>query len=144
MNHFITIKQNSKNIVNDILNVTQAHPYYTQQLAFYTWERMKLYNDWDSAVLNAIDQIITIHNLDYDRIWATLNRTDMKTMIGLAFSDLPLLSDEFAQLFNTGSTSTTYSAISRLMLKGYVSQTDHGYEIEDPFFKKWIISRRRD
>lgn len=142
LNHFTLIISESEEVVDDILNITRAHPYYTQQLAFYVWERLLLYNEVNATVQNAIDQILTVHSLDYDRIWGMLNRTDMQLLIGLAHSKLPPLSEEFARLFKTGSSSTTYSAISRLMSKGYISQTDNGYEIEDPFFKRWIINSR--
>ena len=38
-------------------------------------------------------------------------------------------------------TSTVYSAVNRLMKKGYVIK-DNTYEIEDPFFKRWIVKNR--
>jgi len=142
MEHFRSVSKDAESISDNILKFTHAHPYYTQQLAFYVWERMKIYGDTEREVQNAIDQIITIHNLDFDRIWATLNRTDMKILVGMAYSSLLPLSNDFARSYKTGSTSTTYSALSRLISRGYVLQTNHGYEIEDPFFKQWIISRR--
>jgi len=143
-NHFRSILKKSEAIAKEILDLTQAHPYYTQQLAFYVWERSILNNDVDVTVQQAIDQIMVVHDLDYDRIWGSLNRTDMQLLIGLACSDKPPLSEEFARLFKTGSTSTTYSAIARLISKGYIVQTDKGYGIEDPFFKQWIINRRNN
>ena len=36
------------------------------------------------------------------------------------------------------ATSTSFSGIKRLMKAGYVIRLDD-YEIEDPFFKEWII-----
>ena len=36
------------------------------------------------------------------------------------------------------ATSTTFSAIKRLMKAGYVIRVED-YETEDPFFKTWII-----
>ena len=35
-------------------------------------------------------------------------------------------------------TSTIYSSIKKLMKKGFLIK-ENGYEIEDPFFKQWII-----
>jgi hypothetical protein len=35
-------------------------------------------------------------------------------------------------------TSTIYSALKRLQKDGYVIYSDH-YEIEDPFFKEWVL-----
>lgn len=37
-------------------------------------------------------------------------------------------------------TSTAYSSIKRLIKKGFVIQTDH-YEIEDPFFRRWLLEK---
>jgi hypothetical protein len=36
-------------------------------------------------------------------------------------------------------TSTVYSALKRLQKDGFVIYTDR-YELEDPFFKQWILS----
>jgi len=143
-NHFGAILKHPEAISKEILDITQAHPYYTQQLAFYVWERAVLTTDEHVKVQSAIDQILMVHNLDYDRIWGSLNRTDMQLLIGLACSDKLPLSEEFSRLFKTGSTSTTYSAIYRLISKGYLDQTNKGYKIEDPFFKQWIIKRRNN
>ncbi len=35
-------------------------------------------------------------------------------------------------------TSTTTSAVLRLSKKGYIFRNDK-YEVEDPFFRKWIL-----
>ena len=47
-----------------------------------------------------------------------------------------------ARAANIGPASTVFSSLKRLMQTGNVIKTEHGYEIDDPFFKKWIIGRR--
>ena len=37
-------------------------------------------------------------------------------------------------------TSTTFSVLKKLMKQGYVIKTDQ-YEIEDPFFKRWVANK---
>jgi AAA+ ATPase superfamily predicted ATPase len=41
-----------------------------------------------------------------------------------------------------GPASTVYSSLKRLMITGCVIKTNNGYELDDPFFKRWIIQRR--
>ena len=41
-----------------------------------------------------------------------------------------------------GAASTVFSSLKRLMLNGNVIKTEKGYEVDDPFFKQWIIDRR--
>jgi hypothetical protein len=78
----------------------------------------------------AIDHIVTTHGLDFERLWMNFNRTNKWILQHLA-SEKPLQSGEYR-------TSTIYSALKRLQKDGYVIYSDH-YELEDPFFKAWIL-----
>ena len=69
--------------------------------------------------------------MDFERLWLSFNRTDRFIMQSLSKNNNPLQNRQFA-------TSTTFSAIKRLMKSGYVIRVTD-YEIEDPFFKSWII-----
>lgn len=129
-------------ISNAILNITASHPYYTQQLAFYVWELLNNLPQNQKPVEEAVSEIIRQHDMDYERLWNTLNRTDMKNLIGLSVSGISPLSMEFSNKFFTGASSTVFSSLKRLMMSGLVIKTSSGYEIDDPFFKRWIIQRR--
>ena len=71
-----------------------------------------------------------------------LNRTDMKVLIGMTKSENSPLSDQFLQNNNIGSSSTAYSSMLRLLNKGFINKSKEGYEIDDPFFRNWIIQKR--
>ena len=108
-------------IVDEILSFTGLHPYYTQQLSAQVWEIMTYDQHFDNVV----------HDLDFERLWLSFNRTDRFIMQSLSNNKNPLQNRQMA-------TSTTFSAIKRLMKAGYVIRVED-YEIEDPFFKTWII-----
>lgn len=118
---------------DEILDYTDCHPYYTQQLAANVWQNKILQPDTENPVKTAIQQIITTHDLDYERLWANFNKTNKWIMQQLALEQ-PLQTGEHR-------TSTIYSALKRLQTDGYVIYSDK-YEIEDPFFKEWINSKR--
>ena len=120
----------SVKLANRILNYTLCHPYYSQQLASGVWQVGMLQPETDDPVDKAIRQIVTSHSLDYERLWMNFNRTNKWIMQRLA-TDAPLQSGEYR-------TSTIYSALKKLQKDGYVIYTDH-YEIEDPFYRQWII-----
>jgi len=61
-------------------------------------------------------------------------------LIELAFEQTGLLSVPFLNK-NTSAPSTIYSSLKRLTEKGILIKTDK-YEIDDPFFKKWIVNKR--
>lgn len=119
-------------IVDEILSFTGLHPYYTQQLSAQIWEMMTYDRIFEDVFHKAVNAIIQAHDLDFERLWLNFNRTDRFVMLTLSKNMNPLQNRFVA-------TSTTFSAIKRLMKAGYVIRLED-YEIEDPFFKTWIIN----
>jgi hypothetical protein len=127
---------------DEILAITAGHPYYTQQLAFVAWDRLKAKAGAITAVNYAAGELIRMHDIDYERMWFNFNKTDKKLLIGLAFSDDSPLSDTFGRQWDIGATSTVFSSLKRLMSSGFVTRVDKNYEIDDPFFRMWLRERR--
>jgi AAA+ ATPase superfamily predicted ATPase len=129
----LPIKEQTKldSIVDEILTFTNLHPYYTQQLSAQVWEMVSYDNLVDGVVCEAISKIVRTHDLDFERLWLNFNRTDRSIMMSLSKGVNPLQNRQVA-------TSTSFSGIKRLMKVGYVIRVND-YEIEDPFFKEWII-----
>lgn len=117
-------------LANRILDYTGCHPYYTQQLASNVWQIKMLQPEEEHIIEAAIERIVTTHSLDYERLWMNFNRTNKWILQKLA-SDGILQTGEHR-------TSTIYSALKRLQRDGYVIYSNR-YEIEDPFFREWII-----
>ncbi|MDP1995041.1 MAG: ATP-binding protein [Ignavibacteria bacterium] len=137
-----TVTVNFEETVKGILDITKAHPYYTQQLAFTVWELLKDAREIENPVEQAVEEIIRYHDMDYERLWNTINRTDMKILIGMSLSESTPLSSEFSKKYFAGASSTIFSGLKRLALTGLVIKSKFGYEIDDPFFKRWIKNRR--
>ena len=122
--------KNFGDLAGRILDYTDCHPYYSQQLAANVWQIGVLQPDTSDPVQSAINHIVTTHGLDYERLWMNFNKTN-KWILQRLSSGKTLQSGEYR-------TSTIYSALKRLQKEGYVIYTDH-YEMEDPFFKEWIV-----
>ena len=133
--------KNSDLISDEILNFTDGHPYYTQQLAYTTWNILDHEHQTLRPVEQAIAETVQIHDFDYERLWATIINTDKKTLTHLAQHNNNLVGP-LSNAANMGAASTVFSSLKRLMLNGNVIKTEKGYEVDDPFFKQWIIDRR--
>lgn len=118
-------------IIKEILSFTNFHPYYTQQLSAQVWEMMTYDHLYEGVVSEAISKIVRTHDLDFERLWLYFNRTDRSIMISLSKGVNPMQNRQMA-------TSTSFSAIKRLMKAGYIIKVND-YEIEDPFFREWIL-----
>ena len=78
-----------------------------------------------------MDGIIETHDLNYERLWLNFNKTDKYVMVAVSQGNNPTQDRKLP-------TSTTTSAVLRLSKKGYIFRNDK-YEVEDPFFRKWIL-----
>jgi hypothetical protein len=139
---FSPVSDKKKEISENIIRITDAHPYYTQQMAFTVWENLTRTGYQEKIVDIAADEIVRSHDNDYERIWNSFNRTDMLVLAGLAAGGQSPLSDEFSRRFGTGAASTVFSTLQRLNRKGVLLKEDSVYRIDDPFFRLWIIYRR--
>jgi hypothetical protein len=124
-------QKEKEKIANEILRFTNVHPYYSQQLAAATYNIIMYSHPSEDAVSEAIKQQVDEHDLDYERLWISMKRTDRKILTLLARKTNPLTDRSLP-------TSTTFSAIKRLVKQGYVIKTT-AYELEDPFFGEWIL-----
>lgn len=120
-----------ENIADEILQFTNCHPYYTQQLSSQVWDIIHYQDIKENVVPQAIAMLVTMHDLDYERLWQNLNRTDRSTLRQLAEMKQPLKNRNQA-------TSTTFSSLQRLTKAGHIIKVAQ-YEMEDPFFRHWIL-----
>ena len=141
---FAIISDKSKELSESILDITDSHPYYTQQLAFTVWEQIIRTGYSPDIVKISADEIVRSHDNDYERLWNTLNRTDMILLTGMSLSDISPLSEEFSNLYGAGASSTVFSALQRLARKGMLVKEGSVHRIDDPFFKRWIVFRRSE
>ena len=120
-----------------ILAFTKCHPYYTQQLASMVWELARYKNlSTEKLMESAINQITETHDLNFERIWMSLNNTDKRIIRMLSKGEKPYEQKSLP-------TSTTYSSIKKLMKKGFLIK-EETYEVEDPFFKQWINKQNQE
>ena len=128
---------NSEDIARKILSFTDNHPYYTQQLASAIWGLIALGKGDADVFDNAIADIVQAHDLDYERLWLTFNKTDQLMIRLVCQGSNPVKSRMLP-------TSTMTSSLKRLAQKGYIiNREKDDYAMEDPFFKKWIVQQQQ-
>lgn len=123
----------AQSIAENILSFTGCHPYYTQQLSSEVWEIAMYESSEQDIVSQAINKIVTTHDYDYERLWVNFNITDRKILQAICL-------DSISEMKRKMPSSTFSSSMQRLMKKGYVIRIDK-YELEDPFFCRWILSK---
>ncbi len=143
LKRFASADIDAAGIVKDILAFTGCHPYYTQQLCHELYIAREKGQFRRELIKEAVGNIVVQHNADYKRWWNGLDNTERKIVIGLAEGGSAVTSQQFIQKYGIKTASTSGSAIGRLIDKGIVIRRENNaYEIEDPFWKEWIILNR--
>jgi len=137
---FEAITDKAVEISKEILNFSNCHPHYTQQLASHTWMTLERKPYSENIVKETIENVIQLHDNDFERLWNNFNNTDKKVLIDIAFEKTNLFSTN-SLYKNTSSSSTVFSSLKRLTQKGVLIKTKK-HEIDDPFFKNWIVKKR--
>ena len=135
INGLSSVSKDADNLAKQILTISGCHPYYTQQLSATVWDLLKYkkLSHGENAVESALSQLIAVHDLDFERLWASFTKNERRILRDIATVRKLSSTDGYA-------ASTTYSTASRLLKSGYLIKTDT-YEIEDPFFKQWILTK---
>lgn len=149
MTDFIIKRFSSKNMdaskmLDKIIEITNSHPYYTQQLCheiFVMSDKKVLNNEF---INKAIDNIIMNHHYDFQKWWNELDNTERKILIGICNGDKNPTSKKFISINGIKSSSTAGSAVKRLLEKGILIKKDSNLNfIEDPFWQQWILLNRK-
>jgi len=135
---------NACKIIDKIMKITNGHPYYTQQLCHEIFAVADKRILTETFVDKAIENILSNHNLDYQKWWNGLDNTERKILIGICSGRRNPTSGAFIVAYGIKSPSTAGSAVKRLQEKGILTKRNGDlYSIEDPFWQRWITLNRK-
>ena len=141
---FENITSENRDLAAQILDITNCHPYYTQQLAFTIWNNWHTGLNFSDIIDLAMNQLTQVHDLDYQRFWQNLNQTDKKILLIIAKGYTNMLAQSTLRQMGIASTSTLFSGLKRLTQQGYIIKEQEKYELDDPFFKIWLLKKRNE
>lgn len=127
--------EDARKTAQELFNITHGHPHYTRILGAALFDQLSLYGRTlqDGALEAAVTEVVSGHDMNYLVLWTSLTLTDRRVIRDTALFGRPV---------NDGSspTSTTYSALAKLMRSGDITKTDEAFELADPFFRRWVLA----
>ncbi len=134
-------KSISDDLIEEIIDICESHPYYIQYLCHIIWEKaidkrnVNRDDFWESLEL-----LLTRESSTYEATWDLLTLKQKQVLMALA-GVLPgekLFSSAFLQKHNLGSASTIQRTLRSLIEKDLIDKDGNVYTIVDVFFKKWL------
>jgi len=135
-----TNKKVSNEVIEEILDFTHGHPYFTQYLCHEIWYLNKSARDenvFDAAIKNIIAQ----QSIAFEHIWDELKSRNQRALLGgIAQEGIHNYSPDFIEKYNLKSQSHVEKSLQMLKNKGILD--DNG-QIIDIFFKEWVVMKTR-
>jgi AAA+ ATPase superfamily predicted ATPase len=131
-----------KEVISKILETTELHPYYTQQICHEIWNVCQ-YNRQKTVkeefISTATAQVMNNQNYAYTTLWEPLTKPQRSLLIALATSrGQKIYSHEFRGRYGLGAASTVERSAKSLEERGVLEKYGDDYIISDIFFKGWL------
>lgn len=129
-----TDKKITHEIIEKILNITDGHPYYTQQICHELWYLTE--KEVNEETLNeSIENIISHQSEVYEFIWNNIKSATQKNLlIAICKEEENLYFEEIIKKYELKSSSHVQKSLKALQKKEVI---ENG-KIVDVFFKEWL------
>ena len=124
-----------KHFIDEILNFTRGHPYYTQLILQQILLNQSLEPDRKEFALNEIlEQLLVIENNYLEKQWEDINKSRelVHTILAVVQYGKTLYSHVDTKVVNLGR------ALKKLSGSGVLFKENGGYHLSDPLFELWI------
>jgi AAA+ ATPase superfamily predicted ATPase len=120
--------------IDEILRISECHPFFTQYLCHFVFEKRL---NGKSNVEEVVNTILEMNSVFYDETYRALPIGQQKALHLLACGRKKVYSAELLKKFNITSSQALQKAVKALMKKEIVDKNGD-YYILDIFFKHWI------
>lgn len=129
--------------VDKILEFTEGHPYFTQQLCHEVWNLAAPRGRVEEQdVPEAISAIVSGQGELYTHIWDGLSRNQRLLTRALATEETSSpYASEYIERHRLVSASHVKKSLDALVDRQIVEKEDEAYRVADPFLREWLRSR---
>ncbi len=127
--------------LDHVLDVTRGHPYATQELAHFVWERVPegrfaYPHDVDAA----LEAVLRSENNHFTTLWDEASRGQRLLLIALAAEPTAsLYAADYHGRHELPPNPSLQTALRSLVAKDVVARADEGeYRIVEPFLAEWL------
>ena len=123
-----------------LLELTDGHPYATQELAYFTWEQVQLgHAAHDADVEHALAQVLRSEHNNLARLWQ--DATPNERLVVLALHEEPggLYAEAYRRRHGLPAAASVQRAVAALTREDVVERAvDGSWAIAEPFLDEWL------
>jgi hypothetical protein len=122
-----------------VLRTTRGHPYATQELCYFLWQRVAAAAtaDVDDVDL-AVGDVLRSENSHFESIWDAASGAQRALLQALAAEEGRPFATDYRRRHGLPGTSTVQRALDRLERQELVSRSSGRTWLSEPFLAEWI------
>jgi hypothetical protein len=127
-------------VVEALLEITDGHPYATQELAYFLWDQTPFDGAAGEAELeSAMDAVLASENAHFEVRWEEASSAQRLVLQALAAERGRPLTSAYRDRHDLPAVSTVQTALDVLRRRELIAKGSPGaYEISEPFFAEWL------
>jgi uncharacterized protein len=129
----------SADAVDRVLDVTRGHPYATQELCYFLWQRSSRRTAGVEAVEDALADVLRSEHAHFTLLWGRASSAQRNVLHALARAPGHPLSASYRRRFSLPGPSTVQKALEALERDELISRKEGFVEISEPFLAEWIV-----
>jgi uncharacterized protein len=129
----------SADAVDRVLEITRGHPYATQELCYFLWQRSGRRTAGVQAVDEAIADVLRSEHAHFTLLWGRASSAQRNVLHALARAPGHPLSGGYRRRFSLPGPSTVQKALEALERDELISRKEGFVEISEPFLAEWIV-----
>ena len=125
--------------VERVLAVTGGHPYATQELCYFLWQRTGRRTATAEAVDEAIADVLRSEHAHFTLVWGRASSAQRSLLHALAREPGHPLSASYRRRFALPGPSTVQKALDALEREELIRRENGFVELSEPFLGQWIV-----
>jgi hypothetical protein len=122
-----------------VLEVTRGHPYATQELCYFLWQRVgEGETGHVAATEDALADVLRSEHAHFSLVWGRASSAQRTLLQALASDPGHPLSTAYRRRFALAGPSTVQKALQALEREELITRDGGFAEISEPFLAEWI------
>jgi hypothetical protein len=124
---------------NRVLAITGGHPYATQELCYFLWQRVRAGETGDlAATEEALADVLRSEHAHFSLVWGRASSAQRTLLQALATEPGHPLSTAYRRRFALAGPSTVQKALEALEREELIAREGGFARISEPFLAEWI------
>jgi AAA+ ATPase superfamily predicted ATPase len=135
----VTGRTVSPDAVDRLLEITRGHPYATQELSYFLWQRVEPGATADGATTEeALADVLRSEHAHFSLVWGRASSSQRTLLQALASEPGHPLSTAYRRRFALAGPSTVQKALQALEREELIVRDGGFAQISEPFLAEWI------